>query len=170
MTFLPKKNYSCQYLSRHVLWGSVLKSYTDTECDNDSVKKIIRTTQFTVKRLPHLTKFLSTTTWDAILWRFCSVGALTLRTLDAKENEPVIFSCRIQIRYFAQKLQFFTPPQTKICQFLSFFLQTSVKIFMASLKWREALENFPFLTHICAKKTAKGAKRRNFYTLLHDIM
>ena len=38
-------------------------------------------------------------------------------------------------KYFGQKLQFFPPPQTRICQFLSyFFLPTSVKIFMASFK------------------------------------
>ena len=41
---------------------------------------------------------------------------------------------------------------------------------MAPYKWREAPKNFPFVTQNCARKAADGAKRQNFFAILHEIV
>ena len=86
-------------------------------------------------------------------------------------NEMMITRHNIKGKYFGQKFQFFPPPQTKTCQFLPcFILPTPVNIYLARFKWREAPKFFSISNKNCTKKAADGAKRRKFFTILHEIV
>ena len=67
--------------------------------------------------------------------------------------------------YFGQNFQFFPPPRTNTCQFLPCFVTpTSLKIFMVSIKWRDASKIFSISNTKLREKSCKWREApKNFH-------
>ena len=68
----------------------------------------------------------------------------------------------IRVNIFAKSSNFFPLLKKNMPIFPCFFTTTSVKIFMASFKWRKAPESFPFAPN--------GAKPWKTFSLLDEIV